>query len=274
MIWRFKPVLEIFLIFLLIYAVLRFMQGTRGAGIVRGLAFFVVLFFVLLSIIVDRLELYRIDWVMRQFLPLILVYIVILFQPEFRRALMRLGQTPFVGFFFKSETGITGEIVEAAVSMSKNKIGALIALEREVGLNTFVEGGVRLDSEVTASLLNTIFWPGTPLHDGAVIVQERRLAAAGCLFPLTENPNVSKALGTRHRAAIGLTEETDAICVVVSEETGAISVAMRGQILRGLDAESLRKVLEESAVEGRLPQAGAPGATSTGSVELRSTSHG
>jgi diadenylate cyclase len=148
-----------------------------------------------------------------------------------------------------------------------------MAIEREVGLNTFVEGGVRLDAEVTAGLLNTIFWPGTPLHDGAVVIQERRLAAAGCLFPLTENPNVSKALGTRHRAAIGLTEETDAICVVVSEETGAISVAMRGQILRGLDADSLRRVLEESAVEGRLPQAQSSTA-SAGSVELGSTPHG
>jgi diadenylate cyclase len=253
-----KPTLEIFLIFVLIYAVLRFLQGTRGAGIMRGLAFFVVIFFVLLSIIVDRLELYRIDWVMRQFLPLILVYVVILFQPEFRRALMRLGQNPLLGYFFKTETGVTPQIVEASLYMSKNKIGALIAIEREVGLNTFVEGGVRLDSEVTAGLLNTIFWPGTPLHDGAVVIQERRLAAAGCLFPLTENPNVSKTMGTRHRAAIGLTEETDAICVVVSEETGTVSVAMRGQILRGLDAESLRKVLDESVVEGRLPQAASP----------------
>jgi diadenylate cyclase len=231
----------------------------------RGLAFFVVIFFVLLSIIVDRLELYRIDWVMRQFLPLILVYVVILFQPEFRRALMRLGQNPLLGYFFKTGTGVTPQIVEAALSMSKNKIGALIAIEREVGLNTFVEGGVRLDSEVTAGLLNTIFWPGTPLHDGAVVIQERRLAAAGCLFPLTENPNVSKTMGTRHRAAIGLTEETDAICVVVSEETGTVSVAMRGQILRGLDAESLRKVLDESVVEGRLPQAAAaPGSEGHG----------
>ncbi len=260
-----KPTLEVFLIFVLIYAVLRFMQGTRGAGIVRGLAFFVVLFFVLLSIIVDRLELYRIDWVMRQFLPLILVYVVILFQPEFRRALMRLGQNPFLGHFFRVETGVTPAIVEACVSMAKNKIGALIAIEREVGLNTFVEGGVKLDAEVTAGMLNTIFWPGTPLHDGAVIVQERRLAAAGCLFPLTENPNVSKSFGTRHRAAIGLSEETDAICVVVSEETGTISVAMRGQIKRGLDAESLRRVLEECAVEGRLPEADTlPGSVSHG----------
>ena len=260
-----KPALEISLIFVLIYAVLRFMQGTRGAGIVRGLAFFVVIFFVLLSIIVDRLELYRINWVMRVFLPGILVYIVILFQPEFRRTLMRMGQVPLLGHFFKIESGVTPEIVEACVSMSKNKIGALIAIEREVGLNTFVEGGVRLDSDVTASLLNTIFWPGTPLHDGAVVIQERRLAAAGCLFPLTENPNVSKSFGTRHRAAIGLTEETDAICVVVSEETGTISVAMRGQIRRGLDAESLRRVLEECAVEGRLPEAAAaPGGETHG----------
>lgn len=254
MIRLLKPALEIFLIYLLIYAVLRFMQGTRGAGIVRGLAFFVVIFFAVLSIVVDRLELYRIDWVMKTFLPMILIYVVVLFQPEFRRALMRLGQNPLVGYFFKQEGGVTSEIVEAAVSMSKNKIGALIAIEREVGLNTFVEGGVRLDAEVSAPLLNTIFWPGTPLHDGAVVIQERRLAAAGCLFPLTENPNVSKSLGTRHRAAIGLTEETDAICVVVSEETGTISVAMRGQLRRELDAESLRRVLEECAVEGRLPE--------------------
>ena len=260
-----KPSLEIFLIFVLIYAVLRFMQGTRGAGIVRGLAFFVVIFFVLLSIVVDRLKLYRIDWVMRVFLPTVLVYIVVLFQPEFRRTLMRLGQVPFLGRFFKIEAGVTPEIVEACVSMSKNKIGALIAIEREVGLNTFVEGGVRLDSEVTAGLLNTIFWPGTPLHDGAVVIQERRLAAAGCLFPLTENPNVSKTFGTRHRAAIGLTEETDAICVVVSEETGTISVAMRGQMRRELDAVSLRQALDECAVEGRLPEAEpGPGSVSPG----------
>ncbi|MGD2174537.1 MAG: DNA integrity scanning protein DisA nucleotide-binding domain protein, partial [Candidatus Brocadiaceae bacterium] len=134
-------------------------------------------------------------------------------------------------------------------SLSRDRVGGLIAIEREVGLRGYVEGGVRLDAELSADLIKTIFWPGTPLHDGAIVVRQQRIAAAGCLFPLTDNPQFSRELGTRHRAGIGITEESDAAAVIVSEETGRVSLAVGGTLQRNLDEKSLRRALEELAAE-------------------------
>ena len=172
--------------------------------------------------------------------------LVIIVQPELRRALVRLGQTRIFGMFLKGETeGMVDEVVKAALRMSRRKIGALIAIEREVGLKNYIERGTAIDAVITNELLSTIFFPGSDLHDGAVIVQKERVAAAGCLFPLSDNPNLGNVLGTRHRAAVGITEETDAIVVVISEETGTVSFAHGGRLQRSLDVQQLRGLLRK-----------------------------
>jgi len=244
-----KPAIEILLIFVVLYTVLKFLQGTRGAGILKGLAFIFGVAAIIVLVITQTLDLKRIDFLLKEFFTVSVFLLLIIFQPELRRALMRLGQNPFVGVFLKREHVVIDEIVTAASRLAKDKIGALIAVEREIGLGSFVEGGVYIDAEVSADLIDAVFWPGSALHDGAIIIQSGRIAAAGCLFPLTDNPEVSKRLGTRHRAAIGLTEETDAITVVVSEETGKISLGVRGHLEQDLDRESLRKIMRELLTE-------------------------
>lgn len=239
----FKAAVEIFIIFLMLYFMLRFMQGTRGVGVMRGLVFVLVIATVMLLFIVRKLQLYTIDWLLIEFLPMITIPFIILFQPELRRALVRLGENPFLGVFFKGESPMLDELVESAFVLSKNKLGGIIAIERKVGLDHFVEAGTRVDANVSSELINTIFWPGSPLHDGAVIIREQKIAAAGCLLPLSDSPDMEKTSGTRHRAGLGLSEETDAIAIVVSEETGVISLAVKGKITSGLDEKSLRNVL-------------------------------
>lgn len=239
----FKAAAEIFIIFLMLYFVLRFMQGTRGVGVMRGLVFVLVIATVMLLFIVRSLQLYTVDWLLTEFLPMITLPFIILFQPELRRALVRLGENPFLGLFFKGEVPMLDEVVEAASVLSRNRLGGIIAIERKVGLDHFVEAGTRVDANISSNLINTIFWPGSPLHDGAVIIQQQRIVAAGCLLPLSDSPTMDKTLGTRHRAGMGLTEETDAISIIVSEETGVISLAVKGQITSGLDEKGLRKTL-------------------------------
>jgi diadenylate cyclase len=186
---------------------------------------------------------------MGTFAPVIIIPMFILFQPEVRRALIRLGQNPLYRMFFKPHSRFTDQLVKAVFSLSRDKVGGLIAIEREVGLRGYVEGGVRLDAEVSAELIKTIFWPGTPLHDGAVVIRQQRLVAAGCLFPLTDNPQFSTELGTRHRAAIGITEESDAGAIVISEQTGQVSLAVGGTIQRDMNERDLRRALEEISAE-------------------------
>ncbi|HHT9134837.1 MAG TPA: diadenylate cyclase CdaA [Candidatus Avalokitesvara rifleensis] len=241
----FKAAVEIFIIFLMLYFVLRFMQGTRGVGVMRGMVFVLVVATVILLLIVRSLQLYTVDWLLTEFVPMVTIPFIILFQPELRRALVRLGENPFLEIFFKGESPMLNEVVTAASALSKNRLGGLIAIERKVGLDHFVEAGTRLDANISSALINTIFWPGSPLHDGAVIIQEQKIVAAGCLLPLSDNPTMDKTFGTRHRAGLGITEETDAISIIVSEETGVISLAVKGQITSGLDENSLRKRLEQ-----------------------------
>src|SRR5256714_9049773 len=166
----------------------------------------------------------------------------VLFQADIRRALAHLGRAPFFRYFAKAESAEESieELIVASGLLSAKRIGAIIAIERQVGLRNYIEGGIPLDAMLTYDLLLSIFQPSSPLHDGAVIVQKDRIAAAACFLPLTVNPKLSKELGSRHRAAIGLTEENDAVAIVVSEETGRISVVVDGQIERGLDGEALR----------------------------------
>ena len=234
---------EILVIAAMVYVVLRFLQGTRGLGVLKGLIMVIGVVFIILIYLAEKFELATLEFLTRNILTGSLFVLVVVFQPELRRGLMRLGQNPAFRLFSAAEDRMTAEIVQCASALARKHIGALIAIQRDVGIGPFIDTAVKLDSEVSSDLLTTIFWPGSPLHDGAVIIRGQRIAAAGCLFPLTENPQLAKRFGTRHRAAIGLTEESDAVCVVVSEETGNISVCEAGRIIEGLSPEELKKTL-------------------------------
>lgn len=244
-----QAVVEVFIIFVFVYAFLRIMQGTRGAGILRGLAIMVAVLAVLTILVTRVVPLENISWIMGTFAPVIIIPMFVLFQPEVRRALIRLGQNPLYRMFFRPHSRFTDELVRAVFSLARDKVGGLIAIEREVGLRGYVEGGVRLDAELSAELIKTVFWPGTPLHDGAIVIRQQRIAAAGCLFPLTDNPQFSAELGTRHRAGIGITEESDAVAIVISEQTGQVSLVVAGGIQRDIGERALRRALEEISAE-------------------------
>ena len=235
-IWR--PLLEILFIWALLYYLIRFFEGTRAMQVLMGLVILALIFN-----IAKFLQLNTINWVLTKLFAVGVVAFLIIFQPELRRALARIGQNTFLGAFLK-RGGTIDELAEACEYLSRNRIGAIMAIEREVGLRNYIESGIVLDAKVSAELLITLFFPNTPTHDGGVIIQSERIASCGSLFPLSQNTALARSLGTRHRAAIGLTEETDAVCVVVSEETGAISAAVYGKLTRDLDAEGLRKVLQ------------------------------
>ncbi len=237
-----RNIADIVLVFLLVYAVLKLVRGTRAAPMAAGIAAFAILYWLAL-----KENLATLEFVLRGALLYIGVAIIVLFQSEIRQALISFGnrfRMPFTrrhhGQFGE---GVYDEIVLAATTLSSMKTGALIVIERNVGLKNVTDGGVKLDAELSYDLLVSIFNPATPLHDGAVVVRRHRIAAASCFLPLTLNPRLSKDLGTRHRAAIGVTEDTDAVAVVVSEETGLISFVQGGQIKRGLDATKLRAAI-------------------------------
>lgn len=240
--------LEIGLLYLGVYAILRFLEGTRGFGVLRGLVFWILMTWLVVTLFVEKLRLYRIEYLMGREVFMLILFLAVVFQPEIRRLLLRLGEAPLL-YWFKGEGSIVPEIVEAAFTLSERKIGALIVIEREVRLGSVLEGGTPLNAEISSGLLVTIFWPGSPLHDGAVVIRGNRIAAAGCLLPLTEQPGLAKTLGTRHRAAIGVSEESDALSIVVSEENQAVSLAHRGRLRMGLDREQLRILLEEQLIE-------------------------
>lgn len=233
-----KTLLEIGFIWVLIYFLIRFLQGTRAVQVLSGLIILVILFNV-----AKFLELTTINYVLTKLFAVGVLAFLILFQPELRRGLARIGQNTIFNPFLK-KGGTVDEVVEACQQMSKMKRGALIAIEREAGLKNYIETGIPLDAKISSELLVTIFATNTPTHDGAVVIEGDRIASAGSLFPLSQNQSLPRILGTRHRAAIGLTEETDAVCVVVSEETGAISVSVYGKLTRDLDEEGLRRVLK------------------------------
>lgn len=233
--WR--PAIEIGIIWVVIYYLFRLIQGTRAVQVLAGMIIFAVIFQ-----LAGLLKLTTIHWVFTKLFAFGMIAFLILFQPELRRALARLGQTTIWGGFFQ-KGGLYDEVIKACEVMSKNRTGALIAIEREVGLKNYIESGIIIDAHISEELIRTIFERGTPLHDGAIIMQGGRVASCGSLLPLTQNPNVSKTLGTRHRAAIGLTEETDAVCIVISEETGRMSLGVHGKLTEGLDGQSLRRIL-------------------------------
>jgi diadenylate cyclase len=188
-----------------------------------------------------------VNWLLRTFMPYLVFGIIVVFQAEIRKVLGHLGKIPLPGVFGSERTEeVIDEVVLASTTLATQRTGSIVVIERDMGLRSYIETGIALDALLTYDLLISIFNPGTPLHDGAVIVQGNRVAAAACFLPLTVNPALSRELGSRHRAAIGVTEDTDALAVVVSEETGTISLVAEGQIRRGLDGQGLKRALLEA----------------------------
>jgi diadenylate cyclase len=240
--------LDILVVSILIYEVLKLIRGTRAVQMALGGAGLVVLFY---GSRLGHLE--TVNWLVRNVAAYIVFAVIVLFQSDIRRALAHFGRAPFFRYFAKAESAAESieELVVAASMLSSRRIGAIIALERQIGLRNYIEGGIPLDAVLTYDLLLSIFLPSSPLHDGAVIVQDDRVAAAACFLPLTVNPKLSKELGSRHRAAIGLTEENDSVAIVISEETGNISVVSDGQVERGLDPDGLRARLRSLVLQRR-----------------------
>lgn len=234
----FGGVVEILVLACGFYFLLLFFRETRSIKVFLGL-----LVVLLILIVVTRLfHIYALNWLLRRLSVYLAMALLILFQPEIRRALAEIGRQPFLAAPVESR-GYVDSIVEAVMLLAERRIGALIAIERTESTKAIQDTGVKLDARVNADLLATIFFPHTPLHDGGVIISENRIVAAGCLFPLCQRPELSRGLGTRHRAAMGLTEETDAIAIVVSEETGTVSISTRGRLSRDFDEDRLRKFL-------------------------------
>ncbi len=245
--------IDILLVALLIYEFLKLIRGTRAVQMAATSGILVLLF-----VASTTMPLQTVNWLIRNMVGYIVFAAIVLFQSDIRRAMAHFGRTPFFRVLTKPDTSAETieEVVVAASTLSGRRQGAIIVLEREIGLRNYVESGIPLDAEVTYDLLVSIFQPGAPLHDGAVIIQEGRVAAASCFLPLTVQPALSRELGTRHRAAIGLTEENDAVAVVVSEESGLISVALAGTIERGLTPDQLRTQLKALVVQRKSDESG------------------
>lgn len=238
---NFTAVLDILLVAYLIYQLLLVVRGTRAAHILVGLLVLAGLYY---TSRVAGLE--TLHSIMANLIPYSMLAVIVLFQSEIRRTLGRLGRRPFLRTTRLSHLGSYDDLLLAVAHLSQSRIGALIVLEGDTGLRTFIESGVALDARLSYDLLLTIFHPGGPLHDGAVIVQQDRIAAAACFLPVTTNPALASQLGTRHRAAIGVSEESDCFAIVVSEQDGRISLASGGNIELGVTAEQLRQRLLRS----------------------------
>ncbi len=247
--WR--DLLDVAIVTLIIYYVLLLIRGTRAVQMVVGMLLAVGAYY-----IARILRLVTLETILENFFIFLPFAIIVLFQHEIRRALAKFGRNALWGRPANEDVEAAfNEVVLATVAMASRRTGALIVIERAVGLRNFAENGIEIDSRLSLDLLMNIFHPGTPLHDGAVILQGDRIAAASCFLPLTLNPELSTELGTRHRAALGITEETDALAIVVSEETGTISVAHDGKLRRGLDTQELRNMLFKGLL-GELPSNG------------------
>ena len=233
---------DIAVVAIILYELLMLIRGTRAVQMALGGAVVIGLFYVS-----GWSHLETVNFLIRNFVGYAVFAAIVLFQADIRRALAHLGRAPFFRYFAKEEAAEESieEIIVAAGLLAAKRVGAIIAIERQVGLRNYIEGGIPLDAVLTYDLLVSVFQPSSPLHDGAVIVQNDRIAAAACFLPLTINPRLSKELGSRHRAAIGLTEENDAVALVVSEESGIISLVVDARIERSLDADGLRLRLRE-----------------------------
>jgi len=240
--------LDILLVAFIIYRIILLIKGTRAVQMLVGLA---VLLFVYIASQVGGL--YTLNWILNNFLSSIILVIVVIFQNDIRRALIHVGRNPFFAdLSFREETQVIDELCRSCASLAQKHLGALIVIERETGINDFLEVGVEIDAKPSGALIQSIFHHASPIHDGAVVIQRGRITRAGCFLPLTQDPGVSPQLGTRHRAAIGLTELVDAVVIVVSEETGRIAVVVGGKITRDLEVATLKKVLNRLLEPRRL----------------------
>jgi diadenylate cyclase len=246
-------VLDIAIVSLIVYELLKLIRGTRAVPLAVGIALVVGLFY-----FSQGLQLDTVNWLIRNFVGYVVFAAIVLLQADIRRALVYLGRAPILRRFERpqSDEDVIEELIVAVTTLSAKKTGAIVVIERSIGLLNFIESGIPLDAKLTYDLLVSVFQLSSPLHDGAVILQGDRIAAAACFLPLTVNPRLSRQLGSRHRAAIGITEENDSVAVVVSEETGLISFVQDGEIQQGLDADSLRARLKSTltlrrAHEGR-----------------------
>jgi diadenylate cyclase len=241
-------ILDILIVSFLIYEALKLIRGTRAMQMAIGSLLVIGLLY-----LSQAFPLPTVGWLIRNLLAYVVFAAIVLFQSDIRRGLSHFGRAPFFRYLGRSERAAESieEVVTATALLAKDRVGAIIVFEREIGLRNYVESGIPIDAAVSYDLLTTIFQPTTPLHDGAVIISEDRIAAAACFLPLTVTPHLDRDLGTRHRAAIGLSEESDAIAVVVSEERGEVSLARRGRIIRGLSTDALRRQLESLIIHRR-----------------------
>lgn len=232
--------LEILVLAAMIYYAILFIRGTRGAAILSGLGLVLLTLFLLTSFF----DLAALRWLLQRISVTLAVAFLVIFQPEIRRALAELGKQ-HVFANTDSERTMVEHVVQAVMNMAERKVGALIAIEREIGMRAIQETGTTLDAVLTPELLYALFYPKAPLHDGGVIISQNRIVSAGCLFPLTQREDVDATMGMRHRAALGLSEETDALIVVVSEETGTVSIAYKGHLSTKFDEDRLRRILSK-----------------------------
>jgi len=244
--------IQLLLIGVVVFWVIRFLEGTRGVRMLKGTAVILVSLYLIVSLARSFLHLDPIVFLYEKLLLFASFALAVVFQPELRRALMRLGETRlFRGWTHQINEDIE-QLVESATFLSRRKIGALIAIEREVNLSSFAESATRVNADLSADLLNTIFWPNSPLHDLGVVVSQGRIAFAGVQFPLAESGETERELGSRHRAAVGMSQESDAVVIVVSEETGDVSIAESGKLIRKLTPDALRGLLNELLSRGQL----------------------
>jgi len=236
---RWQDIVDIAAVSVVLYWILLLIRGTRALQMVFGLVVLAAIY-----LFAQGAELSTLMWILANFLGSIVIIVVIIFQDELRRALALVGTNPLTGSNPREQQHLIEEVVKTAGTLSNKRIGALIVFERSTGLKNYIEKGTSVDSTVSMDILTSIFMPFSPIHDGAVIVSRGRIAAAHCFLPLTLNPRLEKILGTRHRAALGLAEETDAVVVVISEETGKISVACDGKLYSRLETEELKRILE------------------------------
>jgi diadenylate cyclase len=239
--FRQEDLFDVAIVAFIVYRLLNLIRGTRAVQMLIGLGVLTAAFF-----LSNHFELFTTHWLLSNFFDYFVFIIIVLFQDDLRRALTRMGKNPFL-YSAESESQIemVDEVARAAFQMSKDRIGALLVIERENGLKNFVDTGSKVDARVRAELLYSVFLPESPLHDGAVIINGDRMTAAGCFLPLSKNPDIDRGLGTRHRAAIGLTEETDAVVVLVSEEAGQMHLVQSGEMVRNLTENQMRDSLAE-----------------------------
>jgi len=238
-------IIDIIIVAVVVYKLMMIIKGTRAVQLIKGLGVLIMA-----SLVSNLLGFRTFGWILSQLQAVLVIALPVVFQPELRRALEQLGRgkffaRPLVMLNQEALQNLVNELIKGVKLLSKNNFGALIIIERETGVNDFIETGTKIDGLVSTEFLVNLFIPKSPLHDGAVIIRGDRVIAAGCFLPLSENPNLSKELGTRHRAALGLTEQSDALAVIVSEETGVISVAEEGRLTRYLDENTLKEILSK-----------------------------